>query len=245
MPVTLWLLPCCKINWMKEIFEGGAAQGFLLFKGTFPLATVACCLWPSSKFLEKIWIVWDAAQIKLSSTELHGWDCRNDLKEFVDGSIVLAVAWFCEKSDTVMGDTPKSQAKGSRGLPRWRLIPPPLKSKMEFKFIVKTSDCPHFKEQHTLTELKAACVKSALGEGGRKAQTNADIHLLVGSLILSSGPFRLLGRAATWYSMEHGNHNFASLSLPFPLFQTHLFHLICSFHIFFSPSSIWNGSLSS
>lgn len=68
---------------------------------------------------------------------------------------------------------------------------------MEFKFIVKTSDCPHFKEQHTLTELKAACVKSALGEGGRKAQTNADIHLLVGSLILSSGPFRLLGRAAT------------------------------------------------
>lgn len=61
MPVTLWLLPWCKINWMKDIFEGGAAQGFLLFKGTFPLATVACWLWPSSKLREKIWTVPDAA----------------------------------------------------------------------------------------------------------------------------------------------------------------------------------------
>lgn len=49
MPVTLWLVPSCKINSMKEKFEGGAAQGFLLFKETFPPATVACWLWPVSK----------------------------------------------------------------------------------------------------------------------------------------------------------------------------------------------------
>lgn len=49
MPVTLWLLPWCKINWMKEIFEVGTAQGFLLFKGTFTLATVAGQLWSFSK----------------------------------------------------------------------------------------------------------------------------------------------------------------------------------------------------
>lgn len=34
---------------------------------------------------------------------------------------------------------------------------------MEFKSSAKTSDCPHFKEQRTLTQLKAECVKSGLG----------------------------------------------------------------------------------
>lgn len=44
---------------------------------------------------------------------------------------------------------------------------------MEFKSSVKTSDCLHFKEQHTLTRLKAACVKSGLGgEGGKKKKKN-------------------------------------------------------------------------
>lgn len=73
---------------------------------------------------------------------------------------------------------------------------------MEFKSSVKTSDCPYIKEQHTLPGLKAEYVKSGLeGEKEarkkREAQTNADIHLLVGRPNLSPGPFRLLGRAAT------------------------------------------------
>lgn len=111
MPVTLWLLPWCKINWMKEIFEGGAAQGFLLFKGTSPWPLLLAGCGRSLKFLEKIWIVWDAAQIKLSSTELHGWYCRNDLKEFVDGSIVLAVA---VKGRTRWWETPPSHREKVR-----------------------------------------------------------------------------------------------------------------------------------
>lgn len=81
---------------------------------------------------------------------------------------------------------------------------------------MKASCGPHFKEQHTRTKLiEAVCVKSGYGEGGRKAQRNADTHLLVGSPNLSRGRFRLLGRGAMRNSMEHSNHNSAALS-PFP-----------------------------
>lgn len=51
------------------------------------------------------------------------------------------------------------------------------------------------------------------GEGGRKAQKNADIHLLVGSPNLSPGRFGLLERGAMWNSMEDSNHTF-TLSPP-------------------------------
>lgn len=55
--VRLCLLPWCKINWMRETFEGSPAQDFFLFKGRFCLPLFACWLWASIK---TIWIVIDA-----------------------------------------------------------------------------------------------------------------------------------------------------------------------------------------
>lgn len=71
--------------------------------------------------------------MKLGSTELHGLDYKNDFKEFVDESIILAIhsrssILSCERSDMMMGETPKSRAKGLCMLTHWQLIPMPLTS---------------------------------------------------------------------------------------------------------------------
>lgn len=50
---------------------------------------------------------------------------------------------------------------------------------MEFISSVTTFDCPHFKEQHTLTQLKAPCVKSGLGGWGDEAKKKKLKRILI------------------------------------------------------------------